>query len=110
MPDCTLVRRHASVHEHMRTHARAHACRWTPSPIDAELVGSAVLRRVTAKRRPLPLLYTENAVLFSMPARWLALAACLSQALATARFDPSRPTGLIRRFSGDPVRMENIFS
>ena len=75
MRDCTLVRMHASMQERMRTHARAHVCRWTPSPMDAELVGSAVLRRVAAKRRPLPPLHTENTVLFGMLACWLALVA-----------------------------------
>ena len=66
---------HASVHEHMRTHARAHVCRRTPNPMDAELVGSAVPGRIPAKRQPLPPLYTENTVLFSMLARWIALVA-----------------------------------
>ena len=75
MRDCTLVRMHASVHEHMRTHARAHVCRRTPNPMDAELVGSAVPGRIPAKRQPLPPLYTENTVLFSMLARLIALVA-----------------------------------
>mgnify|MGYP007024881496 FL=1 len=75
MRDCTLVRMHASVHEHMRTHVRAHVCRLTPNPMDAELVGSAVPGRIPAKRQPLPPLYTENTVLFSMLARWIALVA-----------------------------------
>ena len=60
----SFVRMHASVHEHMRTHARAHVCRRTPNPMDAELVGSAVPGRIPAKRQPLPPLYTENTVLF----------------------------------------------
>ena len=59
MRDCTLVRMHASVHEHMHTHARAHVCRRTPNPMDAELMGSAVPGRIPAKRQPLPPLYTE---------------------------------------------------
>ena len=75
MRDCTLVHMHTSVHEHMRTLARAHVCRRMPNPMDAELVGSAVPGRISAKRQPLPPLYTENTVLFSMLACLIALVA-----------------------------------
>ena len=56
---------------------RAHMCAGgrTPNPVDAKLAGAAVSGRIPAKRRPLPPLDTENTVLFSMLARWIALVA-----------------------------------
>ena len=56
---------------------RAHMCAGgrTPNPADTKLAGAAVPGRIPAKRQPLPPLYTENTVLFSMLARWIALVA-----------------------------------
>ena len=56
---------------------RAHMCAGgrTPNPADTKLAGAAVPGRIPAKRQPLPPLYTENTVLFSMLARLIALVA-----------------------------------
>ena len=77
---------------------RAHMCAGgrTPNPADTKLAGAAMPGRIPAKRRPLPPLYTENTVLFSMLARWIALVAHASH-----RHQPQPdliPAGLLSLF------------
>ena len=75
---CVGMRKvHVQMPTHTHTYARAHVCRYgrTPNPADAKLAAAAVSGRIPVKRRPLPPLYTENTVLFSMLAHWIALVA-----------------------------------
>ena len=62
--DVVTIHGHSNLYEHMHTHACAHVCRWMPNPMDAELVGSAVLGQILAKQQPLLPLYTETTALF----------------------------------------------
>ena len=66
---CKCPYTHALICAHMCADGR------TLNPADTKLVGSPVPGRILAKWQLLPPLYTENTVLFSILACWIALVA-----------------------------------